>query len=541
MHRVRITLANYRGFSDENPAVFELGGDAGFTALVGPNNSGKSSVIKFFYEFRGFFNHFDVTPHNNYGKEFFLNENYLPLPFGASGVSDGREIFFNKNDRDMRIGIEIDDLYCKESDWDLLKKVVFFCKNEERFHIKTKLYGCKRCEPLPRPSNAVINHSILDCSAFVETIRIFCKARYFGSFRNALNEGARAYFDMHIGTAFVEKWNQWKNSGNKEHADRIERVTADIERLFHFPRLEINASTDVKTLLVKIEGKTYRLEELGSGVAQFIVALGNAAMQSPSLLLIDEPEANLHPSLQQDFLLTLASYADEGVVFSTHSLGLARSVANDIYTVQYRDGRRTVRPFAATPNYAEFLGELSFSAFQDLGGGALLLVEGVNDVKTAHQFLRLFGVEHRVIVLPLGGNQFISADREAELGEIKRLSSKVHVLIDSERLSPDAQVDEKRVRFQETCGKLGFRVCVTERRAIENYFTERAIKEALGEKYRELAPYEKLENAEPAWRKAESWKIARLMTKGELEGTDIGQLLAELCAEQDSLGSPRAI
>lgn len=44
------------------------------------------------------------------------------------------------------------------------------------------------------------------------------------------------------------------------------------------------------------------------------------AMKSPKLLLIDEPESHLHPSLQAKFLTAMTSYADYGVFFATHSL-----------------------------------------------------------------------------------------------------------------------------------------------------------------------------------------------------------------------------
>ena len=138
MHRVRITLSNYRGFSDENPAVFELGGEAGYTALVGPNNSGKSSLMLFFYEFRSFFDFFlreNIKP-LNYGSHFFLNENYYSLPFGPVGVLDGKEIFFNRNDDDIKIIIDIVDFH-DHNELDLLKKIIFSCKRDEKFHIIT--------------------------------------------------------------------------------------------------------------------------------------------------------------------------------------------------------------------------------------------------------------------------------------------------------------------------------------------------------------------------------------------------------------------
>ncbi len=529
MHRVRITLSNYRGFSDENPAVFELGGEAGYTALIGPNNSGKSSLMLFFYEMRGIFEVFNSSQMSQ--NQHILVEHFSTKP--PRETIDSKEVFYNKNERELKIIIEINCDSC--GDINFLRKTVFSLdKESNRWQVEN--YGSKNDEkPLDLLGGlGLVNRALLHINRditnflFVETMRNFYNACYFGSFRNALNEGAQKHFDMQIGTSFVAQWDAWKSGGTKEQADRIERVTRDIENLFHFSRLEINASTDKKTLLVKIEGKTYRLAELGAGVAQFIVALGNAAMADPSLLLIDEPEANLHPSLQITFLSMLAGYAREGVVFSTHSLGLARSVANDIYTVQFLEGKRTVRRFSATPHYAELLGELSFSAFQDLGGEALLLVEGVNDVKTVHQFLRLLGTERQVIVFPLGGNQLISGDRTQELSEIKRLCKCVFVLIDSERGAEGTKPDKNRENFVEICRNLGFTVCLTERRAIENYFTDRAVKAALGEKYRALDPWEKLGSVEPAWRKADSWKIARLMTKEELVEAEIGRFLVDL-------------
>ena len=51
-----------------------------------------------------------------------------------------------------------------------------------------------------------------------------------------------------------------------------------------------------------------------------------------------------------------------------------------------------------------------------------------------------------------------------------------------------------------------------ERRAIENYFTERAIRSVMGDKYRALEKYEKLDEADPGRAKEDNWRIARKMT-----------------------------
>jgi energy-coupling factor transporter ATP-binding protein EcfA2 len=278
-----------------------------------------------------------------------------------------------------------------------------------------------------------------------------------------------------------------------------------------------------------IDGKSYKQSEIGSGLIQFILVLVNAAIRRPSYILIDEPELNLHPSLQVDFLTTLASYAEYGVLFATHNLGLARAVSDRVYSVRKvgRDGRE-VRDFTGTRALAEFLGELGFNAYQDLGFETVLLVEGPTDVTFVQQLLRLYGKEHKVVLLPLGGSSMINASCEMQLAEITRISSKVYGLIDSERTQAGGAIGTDRQSFVDTCTKLKIPCHVLERRATENYLPEHAIRKVKSDKHRALGHYELLKAASPAWGKEENWKIARFMTADDLKGTDLGTFLEQL-------------
>jgi hypothetical protein len=117
---------------------------------------------------------------------------------------------------------------------------------------------------------------------------------------------------------------------------------------------------------------------------------------------------------------------------------------------------------------------------------------------------------------------------EAELYELTRLSRNVAVLYDSERMSEGAPPLKGRAEFGEMCRKFGFSVCMTECRAIENYLTDRAVKEEFGHKYSAPAPFVRLGDHHPSWSKAETWRIARRMTKDEIIGTDVGRFLESL-------------
>jgi hypothetical protein len=115
-----------------------------------------------------------------------------------------------------------------------------------------------------------------------------------------------------------------------------------------------------------------------------------------------------------------------------------------------------------------------------------------------------------------------------QLAELTRISRKVYALIDSERSQSGEALPPDRQGFAEACSKLKIPCLVLERRAIENYLPERPIRAIKSDKYRALGQYELLKNVAPAWGKEENWKIARLMTKDDLMGTDLGTFLEEL-------------
>ena len=533
MKTVRLTLKNYRGFSDQNPVTYEIG--TGITAFLGPNNAGKSSAKLFFYELRGLFELL-TRPTGHNPNLFGGTSGQLLGISGYPGTSDPLEIFNNTNERDLSFELEVLGATSLPHVNHVVNKIVATCGRSNPMHWKLRAFSVESptsvlvtngLNPLQQPYRfASANpNAVYDFADMIDALEALREARYYGAFRNAINQGSASHYDFQIGTGFIDLWNNWKTAGNKAQARAIGKITEEIRRLFEFEQLEINASTSLKTLLISVNGQPYRLGELGSGISQFIMALGNAATTKPSLILIDEPETNLHPALQIDFLLTLVQYARVGCVFSTHSVGLARSVADRIFSVQKGAQGPIVREIDATPNYTEFLGELSFSSFKEMGCDRIVLVEGVNDVKVVQQLLRLLGKEHTTVILPLGGDQMVAGNRELELQELKRLSNNISAVVDSERPSAGAPAASRRLKFEEVCQRLGYRVCLTERRALENYFPDRAVKEAFGPSFRELTPFDRLSDHPNGWSKSDNWRIARHITKQELLTHDVGLFL----------------
>jgi hypothetical protein len=163
-----------------------------------------------------------------------------------------------------------------------------------------------------------------------------------------------------------------------------------------------------------------------------------------------------------------------------------------------------------------------------LGFNRVLLVEGRTEVPTIQRWLRRYGVEHEVVLLPLGGSSLINGSSAPALSEIKRITEDVSVIIDSERQSEGAALDGPRQEFVDACIGLGFTIHVLDRRAMENYFTDAAVKEVKGAAYRALGEFEALSSADPRWGKNENWRIAAEMTRDDLDASDLGAFLSTL-------------
>jgi ABC-type multidrug transport system ATPase subunit len=525
--KAEFIIKNYRCFEDGHPLRFIL--EDGFTAFVGPNNCGKSSILKFFHEFRIFWSYL-TGPTGNI--QNLLAGRTVPLNFQS--VIDQSEIFCDSNNRDILIEIDLDRLDHINSPQ--ISKVVFYISKSTTITVKAEFYADGNFIDYTKNEFKFKDNKLnisekydVDFSPFFEIFNSLHRSVYYPSFRNLINVGAGSYFDINIGTSFISQWHEWSVGSNKNANNVIKKVIENIRGIFRYEQLEILSSTqNLNTLQIYIDGKSYKLQEIGSGIAQFILVLGNAALNQPSFIMIDEPELNLHPSLQLDFLTALTSYSKNGILFATHSIGLARAIADKIYSVR-KDGKRSIlSKFEQTGNLSEFLGELSFSSFRELGFDKILLVEGVNEVKTIQQFLRLLKKDHEIVILPLGGNQMINGGVEHELSEIKRISNNVFALIDSEKEAKDLKLSSEREAFRKICENLDIKTHVLERRAIENYFTDNAIKAVKGDKYKALGSFEKLEKSPMPWAKGENWRIAHKMILDDIEETDLLNFLKQL-------------
>jgi energy-coupling factor transporter ATP-binding protein EcfA2 len=524
--KYQFTVKNYRCFSDASPARFMI--SRGMIALLGVNNSGKSALLKMFQELRNLW--MQCANYNALGGNAAVGAQFLH-------VLDQAEVFCDTNDRPMSIEIEILDAPTRAGKNErAITRVVLACSQETTGQWSLTYFDGDTPIPYNSPgmSSSAIQSGIFQLPdksfpytifAVREMFALLQHSLYVGPFRNAITVGAGNHFDLSVGETFISSWNEWQNGPNKANNRSINMVTENIRTVMGFTQLTITASMQNKTLQLNIDNRPYKLNEVGSGLAQLIVVFGNALIRKPTIIFIDEPELNLHPRLQLEFLTNLASYAEYGVVFATHSMGLARSSAERVYTVSKQKSGSTILPYEKSVTPVELLGELSFSAYRELGFEKLLLVEGPTDVKVMQQLLRKVGKDQKIVVLPLGGSSLARGGVEHELAELKRVADNIWAVVDSERNVAGGPPDQARSDFEALCLRLGYQVLLTERRATENYFDDASVKAALGQSFGALGHFDRLRDNPNPWSKADNWRIAQALDWDALKATDLGKFI----------------
>lgn len=171
------------------------------------------------------------------------------------------------------------------------------------------------------------------------------------------------------------------------------------------------------------------IDQLSSGETQIltlaldiltIVGIWDIQKTTPRLLLVDEPDAHIHPDLQvrfADFLVGVAERFDLQIVVATHSTTLLAAIgqfAKEHAGVVYLDrisAHLKVEPFSAV------LRELSaclggHALMGPLFGSPLLLVEGDDDYRIWSQVPRYHAVN--LSVIPCGGDEIKKYQRSLE-------------------------------------------------------------------------------------------------------------------------------
>ncbi|AZR24630.1 ATP-dependent nuclease [Xanthomonas vasicola] len=210
----------------------------------------------------------------------------------------------------------------------------------------------------------------------------------------------------------------------------------------------------------ELNGRSTPLELLGTGFLQLIQIFCYILLFKPKILLIDEPDIHLHPTIQEKLagsLLEIARAQEIKIVMSTHSPFIVRGAPVDANVVWLADGEiksdeRSVVELA-----------LGWGAF---GKQVIIVSEDAKNELLKKLIQQWPEIERSVTVLPGRGYKHLLTRSEAE--ELRTsLGGKFKVLVHRDR---DSLTDVEATQLVDSYGVEGVGLWLTDQSDLESEF-----------------------------------------------------------------------
>ncbi|WP_242629235.1 ATP-dependent nuclease [Xanthomonas oryzae] len=210
----------------------------------------------------------------------------------------------------------------------------------------------------------------------------------------------------------------------------------------------------------ELNGRSTPLELLGTGFLQLIQIFCYILLFKPKILLIDEPDIHLHPTVQEKLaasLLEIARAQGIKIVMSTHSPFIVRGAPVDANVVWLADGEiksedRSVVELA-----------LGWGAF---GKQVIIVSEDAKNELLKKLIRQWPEIERSVTVLPGRGYKHLLTRSEAE--ELRAsLGGKFKILVHRDR---DSLTDDEATHLVDSYAAEGIALWLTDQSDIESEF-----------------------------------------------------------------------
>lgn len=491
MKLIDISLTNFKKISSIPKPTISFNPD--INVLVGANNAGKTSILK---AVQKIFHNEPIEPNSDVNfllkdgslvleadlvitKEQWLS--YLKVALGSGPISSETDIgrlaeklepvvikltrtiaIINRNIANHQINSSIDSQVLQkiapESDQRLLIEVALSHFSQSAFFnvYKTPLY--------------------LDSKGQIQALERFIPLNQIKNNQDQKNVNIRGLLYA-LKKDDPDRFKEFKSRllaifTELEDIDVRNNEDAGVFELVLHEKLKRNGTTeDVK----------YDINNVGQGMQTLVLMLSNILLLKPSIVLMDEPEVHMHPSLIKEFVNYLKALSgDTQFIITTHSVVLMQEVGLDkLYSLKNEIEKRgiVVSEVEDRNQLLEAVNDIGYpidTLTYTLRPSVFVFTEGPSDKDLILAFAQKAGLNHQLNAFTVGcvamggkGNRVKLANLIEKLND-EFIDSPLIMILDRDETVAD-KIESLRDRFFKKNPK---RLFYLTKRQIENYLID---------------------------------------------------------------------
>lgn len=356
------------------------------------------------------------------------------------------------------------------------------------------------------------------------------------------------------GTGIINRLAQLQNPSAEDQNEKLklEAINAFLREVTDRPEARIEIPYARDTILVHMDNKVLPIGCLGSGLHEVIILAAAATTLSKQIVCIEEPELHLNPILQKKFIRHLATRTENQYFITTHSAAIMDTPSAEVYHVTLVDGRSRVERVTTDSTRVAVCEDLGYHPSDLLLANCIIWVEGPSDrlylnwwlhavepslVEGIHFSLMFYGgklAAHVSNAEPSGGvTEFI---------QLRRLNRRGAILIDSDRPTSHARLNETKKRLRDEFDQGPGFAWITDGREVENYVPIKSVSEAVSktipsatwlgsdDRFGNLLKIRRASGSEDQASKVDVAKWITINTEPDLKILDLRQQLSKLVA-----------